>query len=188
MTVISGAASFAGCRMLLFAQQVDVIDVNDKPSGISLAGTTSVPENSLASTYVGQIATTDEDFNQTYTYSLQDVIPRLVLSLLSSLMERDIIVFISIFCCSSNGQQSNTQWTGAFVIDPTTGRLTVGSDDLNYEATPQFTLRIMTTDSGRPPYSYTGDVVVTIVDVNEVPTNISISGDEVSSHVVCDRV
>ncbi|XP_062519525.1 protocadherin alpha-C2-like [Corticium candelabrum] len=144
--------------------QVDVTDVNERPSSISLVGATSVPENSPATTYIGQIVTTDVDFNQTYTYSLQAAI------------------------ASSNGQQGKTQWIDAFVLDSKTGRLSVGTDGLDYEAARQLTLRIVTTDSGDPAYSYNGSVVVTIVDVNESPSDISLNGSEISENSAVNTV
>ena len=68
----------------------------------------------------------------------------------------------------------------AFVLDSKTGRLSAGTDGLDYEASRQLTLRIVTTDSGNPPYSYNGSVVVTIADVNESPSDISLNSSEVS--------
>lgn len=48
-------------------------DVNDPPSGIQLAGTASVPENSPSGTSAGQLQTIDEDFGQTHVYSIAAV-------------------------------------------------------------------------------------------------------------------
>ena len=51
--------------------QVAILDVNDRPSNITLAGgdTAFIDENKNDG-YVGDLATTDEDVNQTHRYSL----------------------------------------------------------------------------------------------------------------------
>ena len=51
--------------------QVAILDVNDRPSNITLAGgdTAFIDEN-VNNGYVGDLATTDEDANQTHRYSL----------------------------------------------------------------------------------------------------------------------
>lgn len=51
--------------------QVSILDVNDQPSNITLAGgdTAFIDEN-VNDGYVGDLATTDEDANQTHRYSL----------------------------------------------------------------------------------------------------------------------
>lgn len=51
--------------------QVAILDVNDQPSNITLAGgdTAFIHEN-VNNGYVGDLATTDEDANQTHKYSL----------------------------------------------------------------------------------------------------------------------
>lgn len=51
--------------------QVAILDVNDRPSNITLAGgdRAFIDEN-VNDGYVGDLATTDEDANQTHTYSL----------------------------------------------------------------------------------------------------------------------
>ena len=53
-------------------------DVNDPPSGIAVAGTASVPENSPPGTFIGQLQSTDEDYRQTRSYGLVAVSPGFV--------------------------------------------------------------------------------------------------------------
>ena len=43
------------------------------PSGIILAGSAGVPENTVAGTFVGSVYTVDQDTNQTHTYRLLTV-------------------------------------------------------------------------------------------------------------------
>ena len=45
-------------------------DVNDPPSAVNVAGTASVPENSVAGTFAGQLQTIDEDYGQSHVYRI----------------------------------------------------------------------------------------------------------------------
>lgn len=67
-----------------------------------------------------------------------------------------------------------------FTID---GRvLRVGKDAhfINFEANDTFALLINTRDSGEPPYNYTGLVILKVQDVNDPPTDITLSNNLVS--------
>ena len=51
--------------------KVTILDVNDRPTNITLAGgNTSFIEENLNYGFVGELATIDEDINQTHSYSL----------------------------------------------------------------------------------------------------------------------
>ena len=67
-----------------------------------------------------------------------------------------------------------------FSLDAATGELAVGAkESLNYEAISAYTLQVVTTDSGTPSYSFTGTVTVNVLNVNEAPSNLTLSGNEV---------
>ena len=59
---------------------------------------------------------------------------------------------------------------GAFVIDPTTGEVTVADDALlNFEAVTSATLVVTATDNGNPALSSDATLTIAITDVNERP-------------------
>ena len=49
------------------------------------------------------------------------------------------------------------------------------SANLDYEAQSQFTVRIQSEDNGRLPLSLAKDFKITVIDVNKVPVNITLS-------------
>ncbi len=62
---------------------------------------------------------------------------------------------------------------GAFSIDENTGRITVASPDLlDYETRPVISLPIVVRDKASPPLSGSSTVLVTLRDLNEVPTSV----------------
>jgi hypothetical protein len=133
--------------------QVNVVDVNDAPTGIGLVGSSDVPENSVAGTYVGSMYTMDQDASQHHTYRLLAV---------------------------AEGVTNSPISQSPFSLEAETGLLIVsGNTDLDYEKLSLYKLQISTTDSGSPSYNYTGYVQVRIANVNEQPTNISLNGTEV---------
>ena len=94
--------------------QVAILDVNDRPSNVTLAGddTAFINEN-VNDGYVGDLATTDEDANQTHSYIL-----------------------------INNGGwrfrlRNNKIYTSSFA-------------NLDYEAKSTYSIRIRSTDDGRP--------------------------------------
>jgi|GEM_PF-5991658 len=69
---------------------------------------------------------------------------------------------------------------GAFSIHPTTGWLMVAnSNALDFETTPTFTLTVQVTDSAPAPLSDTATVTVALSNVNEAPTNVTLTGGSV---------
>jgi Ca2+-binding RTX toxin-like protein len=63
--------------------------------------------------------------------------------------------------------------SGAFAINPTTGRITVANPAaLDFEATAVFNLTIQVTDNGTDPISATAAVVITLQDVVESPVGM----------------
>ncbi|XP_067682653.1 protocadherin Fat 4-like [Haliotis asinina] len=110
-------------------------DVNEAPRTITLSAN-SVEENAVPRTVIGTLRTEDEDYSQTFTYSLSD---------------EDVA-------------------TGHFAIDGDT--LKTGHVPLDFEDSAIYTLRITATDSGSPPLNVQVDFNITIIDVNEAPTDI----------------
>ena len=53
---------------------------------------------------------------------------------------------------------------------------------LNHEAESSTTVRIIATDGGGPPLSVQSDFVITITDVNEVPTSITLGNNSVNEN------
>ena len=62
---------------------------------------------------------------------------------------------------------------------PNTGKLSTCVLELDYEKVDAYALKIETTDSGNPRLSFTGTIIVNVTDVNEAPTNITLTNDEV---------
>ena len=60
--------------------------------------------------------------------------------------------------------------------------LTVGSASLDYELTPVIRVQVKCTDSGSPPLSLVKDLAITVDDVNEAPTGISLSSDVIAEN------
>ncbi|XP_048583508.1 protocadherin Fat 4 isoform X2 [Nematostella vectensis] len=59
---------------------------------------------------------------------------------------------------------------------------TSSSANLDFEVARSYQLRVRSTDSGTPPLSVEGTVTITISDVNERPTNISLSASTITEN------
>ena len=74
---------------------------------------------------------------------------------------------------------------GAFAIDPTTGAITVADGSfLDFETTPSFPLTVRVQDSGSPAEAGTNTVTVNLTNVNEAPTDLSLSSTSVNENAV----
>ena len=83
--------------------------------------------------------------------------------------------------CRRDIQNASAGLLDLFSLDAATGELSVGNKGLlDYEAVSEYTMQIVTTDSGTPSYSFTGTVLVTVTNVNEAPVNITLTGNTVS--------
>ena len=58
---------------------------------------------------------------------------------------------------------------------------TSSAADLNYEAQQSWNIRVKSTDDGTPPLSVEENFTVTVLDVNEAPNYIGITGEKVWS-------
>ena len=83
--------------------------------------------------------------------------------------------------CRRDIQNASAGLLDLFSLDIVTGELSVGNKGLlDYESVPEYTMQIVTTDSGTPSYSFTGTVLVTVTNVNEAPVKITLTGNTVS--------
>ena len=53
---------------------INVQDTNDAPSDILFFGSLSIQENSPAGSLVGTASAVDEDFSQTHTYAIDNIV------------------------------------------------------------------------------------------------------------------
>ena len=53
---------------------------------------------------------------------------------------------------------------------------------LDYEETSEYKVKVMVTDTGTPPLSFEKDVVISITDVNEPPTDVKLSINKVNDN------
>ena len=56
-----------------------------------------------------------------------------------------------------------------FTLHPETGRVSVNTEDLDFEITSEYTLEVEVSDNGDPALKATANVLITVVDVNEAP-------------------
>ncbi|XP_062505201.1 protocadherin Fat 4-like isoform X3 [Corticium candelabrum] len=156
------------------AFQVNVTDVNDPPSAINVAGTVSVPENSMAATFAGQLQTMDDDYGQSHVYRIEAV---------SAGFDHHFLVpkmYFECICSRLDMQRVSADLLSVFSLNAANGELAVGAKELlDYEAISAYTIQIVSTDSGTPPYSLSGTVTVNVLDVNEAPSNVTLSGNEI---------
>ncbi len=73
---------------------------------------------------------------------------------------------------------------GAFAIDPVSGAITVAtSSALNFETSPTFSLTVTVTDSGLPSLSASATVTVSLSNVNEPPTGVTLTPSSVNEGI-----
>ena len=53
---------------------------------------------------------------------------------------------------------------------------------LDYEETSEYKVKVMVTDTGTPPLSFEKDVVISVTDVNEPPTDVKLSINKVNDN------
>lgn len=59
--------------------------------------------------------------------------------------------------------------------------------NLDYESAQKYTIRAISTDSGKPPLSKTKSFSIKILDVNEKPTSVHISSNLVNAEAVASH-
>ena len=70
----------------------------------------------------------------------------------------------------------------SFKLNSQNGTLTVGNVSLDYERVEFYSVKIETVDSGNPPKSFISTLLINVTDVNEAPTNITLSSDKVMNN------
>lgn len=53
--------------------------------------------------------------------------------------------------------------------------------NINYESKSSYTVTVQSTDSGHPPLSFTKQLVVQVIDVNDAPTDVVLTGQQVAT-------
>ena len=83
--------------------QVDVIDVNEPPTGFLLVAGGHVPENSPRGTYniIGDVVAIDQDANQTHTFQVIGAAPGIVWVAVANWCWSTLCIknYISLFFC-----------------------------------------------------------------------------------------
>ena len=129
---------------------IGVTDVNETPTNLTLSNST-VAENQVIGTVVGNFSSTDPDTGNTFTYSL-----------VTGTGATDN----SLFSISNNQLKTNT------VFD--------------YETKNSYNIRVKTTDQGG--LSFEKQLTIGVTDVNETPTNLTLSNSTVAENQVIGTV
>ncbi|XP_065839036.1 protocadherin alpha-C2-like [Oscarella lobularis] len=135
---------------------VRVLDVNEKPTSISINSNT-VPENSGANTRIGKLSTTDPDnlasARQTFTYSMLD------------------------------GASGRFRLDGGVVEVAASNAkcLALGGKEclLNIEEKKEYDVVVRATDSGSPALSIDYVLMIQLTDVNDRPRALDLSHEKV---------
>ncbi|GAA4368467.1 cadherin domain-containing protein [Nocardioides caricicola] len=120
---------------------LDVVDADDRPTGLIFRSGGSIAENQAAGTEVGWLDIVDVDGQDPVVYSLVD-------------------------------------GAGAFTVSAAGQVTTTGA--LDFETTPEVTIRVAVSDGDTT--TYTGDVVVTVTNRNESPSRVDLSATSVDEN------
>ena len=125
---------------------VTVIDVNDPPTNVTLAGSApaSIPESSK-NVQIDTLLTEDEDQGQNYSYIL----------------------------ISNPGGNFEIRGDKLFASK---------NAHLDFESTSSYQITVKSTDNGNPPKSVQISLVINLQDVNEKPTNITLSNRSIQEN------
>ena len=88
-------------------------------------------------------------------------------------------LFLSLLHLRLDISQAKANLLNAFKVNSQNGALTVGNVSLDYERVEFYSVNVETIDSGHPPKSFTGTLLINVTDVNEAATNITLSNDKV---------
>ncbi|XP_028399274.1 protocadherin Fat 4-like [Dendronephthya gigantea] len=139
----------------LFINQVITVtltDINERPTSVQLSNR-QITENSDLDAVVGLLSTTDEDNSQTHSYTLIDSAAGRF-----KIDGRSLKVAISNSNCLAKG--------GDFC-------------KLNYEAKPSHQITVRSADNGNPVLSINATFTINLIDVNDQPRELSLSGNTV---------
>ena len=127
---------------------ITVLNVNETPTDIALSST-SVNENVLANSTIGNFTSTDPDAGNTFTYTL----------------------------VAGTGSTDNA----AFNISGSNLNITNSPD---FETKSSYSIRIRSTDQGSLWFEKV--FTITVLDVNETPTDIALSSTSVNENVLAN--
>ena len=144
---------------------VRVLDVNEKPTSISIDSNT-VPENSDANTRIGKLSTADPDnlasARQTFTYSMLD------------------------------GASGRFRLDGGVIEVAASNAkcLALGGKEclLNIEEKKEYDVVVRATDSGSPALSIDYVLTIRLTDVNDRPRALDLSNDKVFENAPVETV
>ena len=129
---------------------IGVTDVNETPTNLTLSNST-VAENQVIGTVVGNLSSTDPDTGNTFTYSL----------------------------VTGTGATDNS------LFSITNNQLTTNSV-FDFETKNSYSVRVRTTDQGG--LSFEKQLTIGVTDVNETPTNLTLSNSTVAENQVIGTV
>jgi mRNA-degrading endonuclease HigB of HigAB toxin-antitoxin module len=129
---------------------ITINNVNETPTDIALSAT-SINENVVANSTVGNLSTTDPDAGNTFTYTLE----------------------------AGTGDTDNA----SFNISGNSLRITNSPD---FETKNSYSVRIRTTDQGS--LTYEKAFTITINNVNETPTDITLSANSIDENVAGNSI
>lgn len=217
---------------------VSINDINEQPISINISNQ-FVEENTGEGTLVGSFSTTDEDFDETFTYELlaiENSLDHVSFNVIDDQLvttdvldkeltqnytlrikvtdsgENEWVQDISVFVIDLNespilsdtsfqvnenfvvgevigqvivtepdeGQSLTYELVGSdlpFTIDET-GVLTL-SEELNYETQSFYNFTLKVVDDGVPSISNLASILITVRDINENPSDITITNNEV---------
>nr|WP_304608947.1 ELWxxDGT repeat protein [Planktothrix sp. FACHB-1365] len=155
------------------------------------------PDFEAKSSYAIRVRTTDQgglSYEQPLTVTIKDVneVPT-NLSISNSSINENVAANSTIGSFTSTDPDTGNTFTYSLVAgtgDTDNAAFTIASDKLNINASPNFeakssyAIRVRTTDQGG--LTYEKPLTVTIKDVNEVPTNLSISNSSINENVAAN--
>ncbi|XP_064622227.1 protocadherin Fat 4-like isoform X2 [Lineus longissimus] len=129
--------------------KISVKNINEAPTAITATISNPVPENSQAGYEIGTLDSTDEDKGQTFTYTIEAV----------DSGHKATVADI----------KGDASLKSLFTIDG--ADIKVGGN-LDFEKVSEYSLKVVTKDSGTPTMSYTGLVRIQVANLNEAPTAV----------------
>ncbi|KAL5009032.1 hypothetical protein ScPMuIL_014613 [Solemya velum] len=136
---------------------ITVLDENEPPYHIGIYGGSKVAENSPVGTIIGDLNTQDFEKDQTYNYTILNVVSGFLVT------------------------PDSIDMTDAFELNGRTLKVK-NPKYLDYETNTILTLQIRSVDSGTPPLSYDGVIHIVVEDMNEPPMGIVLNGTEVQEN------
>jgi Bacterial Ig domain/Cadherin domain/RTX calcium-binding nonapeptide repeat (4 copies) len=132
---------------------IDVIASNAAPTDIQLSNN-SIAENQPSGTDVGTLTTTDPDVGDTHTYTLENT------------------------GCGGGPFPDNS----SFQIGGVSNDKLQSAASFNFEVKSSYTVCVRATDNGSPAMSFDKQFTISVTNVNEAPTDISLSNNNIDEN------